>query len=120
LVKMVKGFVSLTIENIILNSVHWLKTGFIMPGDDSATIYINIDSDASVIEIYDNGPGISPSDRERIFSPGFSLRKDGHGYGLYIAKEVSANYDSDIYLDSEPFPDGRLRRFVIELPKRDD
>ncbi|EBV7255344.1 histidine kinase [Salmonella enterica subsp. enterica serovar Livingstone] len=120
LVKMVKGFVSLTIENIILNSVHWLKTGFIMPGDDSATIYINIDSDASVIEIYDNGPGISPSDRERIFSPGFSLRKDGHGYGLYIAKEVCANYDSDIYLDSEPFPDGRLRRFVIELPKRDD
>ncbi|MBZ6668826.1 histidine kinase, partial [Klebsiella michiganensis] len=96
MVKMVKGFVSLTIENLILNSIYWLKTGFLQPGEEKAKITINVDSYSKVIEVYDNGPGISPTDKERIFNPGFSLRKDGRGYGLYIAKEVSANYHSNI------------------------
>ncbi|WP_413740307.1 ATP-binding protein [Sodalis sp. RH14] len=120
IVKMVKGFVSLTLENLILNSIYWLKTGNYLAGHDKSKIYINIDSLTNVIEVYDNGPGISPTDKDRIFNPGFSLRKDGGGYGLYIAKEVSFNYGSNIYLDANPFEDGRLRRFVIELPKGDE
>ncbi|MCQ8115712.1 ATP-binding protein, partial [Vibrio parahaemolyticus] len=75
MVKMVKGFVSLTIENLILNSIYWLKTGFLQPGEEKAKITINVDSYSKVIEVYDNGPGISPTDKERIFNPGFSLRK---------------------------------------------
>lgn len=117
IVTMVKGFVSLAIENLLTNSIYWLKTGIFIPGDDRALVTINIDTKARVLEVYDNGPGISPTDVDRIFHPGFSLRKDGSGYGLYIAKEVSIHHGSDIYLDKTPDLDGRLRRFVIELPK---
>ncbi|TVL19687.1 hypothetical protein AYI92_10705 [Shewanella xiamenensis] len=117
IVTMVKGFASLAIENLLTNSIYWLKTGIFIPGDDSALITINIDTKAKVLEVYDNGPGISPTDVDRIFHPGFSLRKDGSGYGLYIAKEVSINHGSNIYLDKTPDLDGRLRRFIIELPK---
>lgn len=117
LVSMVKGFISLAIENLITNSIYWLKTGELIPGDEKALIVINIDTMGRVLEVYDNGPGISPTDAERIFSPGFSLRKGGSGYGLYIAKEVSMHHHSNIYLDKTPDSDGRLRRFVLELPK---
>ncbi|MCW8930086.1 MAG: ATP-binding protein [Gammaproteobacteria bacterium] len=115
IVKMVRGFFCLAIENLLSNSVYWLNKR-IMPGHTSKKIYINIDSKANVISISDTGPGIASSDRERIFEPGFSLKKDGKGFGLYIAKEVAMHHGSIIELDKEASDDGRLRTFYFQLP----
>ncbi len=116
-VKMVPGFYSLAIESLLTNSVYWLKEGPICTGYDFAYININIDSIAYTVEITDNGPGISPPDNHRIFNPGFSLRHKGNGFGLYIAKEVANHHGADIYLDTSESVDGRLRTFIMELPK---
>jgi two-component system NtrC family sensor kinase len=35
------------------------------------------------IEVKDNGMGIPPENLTRIFSQGFTTRKDGHGFGLH-------------------------------------
>lgn len=38
--------------------------------------------------IADNGPGISMSDRDRVFERGFTSQDDGTGFGLYIVSEI--------------------------------
>ena len=115
-VKMVRGFFCLAIENMISNSVFWLQDR-LMPGATKRRLFVDIDSKASVISVSDTGPGISPSDKTRIFEPGFSLKKGGKGFGLYIAKEVAYHHNSNIYLEDAPDKDGRLRMFIFELPR---
>ena len=43
---------------------------------------------AVVIEVEDNGPGIRPEVRERLFEPFFSTRKGGTGLGLPISARI--------------------------------
>lgn len=117
LVNMVAGFYSLALENLLTNSIYWIKSGPLLPGAGRGHIRVDIDSKSKVLHFDDNGPGISHTDKERVFNPGFSLKKKGSGYGLYIAREVAEHHDSKLYLGPSESPDGRLRTFVFELPK---
>jgi two-component system nitrogen regulation sensor histidine kinase NtrY len=61
----------------------------------------------------DTGVGIAPEDRERLFTPYFSTRKEGTGLGLSIASRIVSDHGG--YIGAEPnFPRGT--RFIIELP----
>ena len=65
------------------------------------------------LSIADNGHGIQPEDRERVFAPYFSTRKDGTGLGLAISSRIVADHGG--YIGTEPTnPHGA--RFVVELP----
>jgi len=116
LVTMVTGFFSLAVENLLTNSVYWVQQG-LRSGETDATIYIDIDSYAMVLTVEDNGPGVALPDRERVFNPGFSLRPNGSGFGLYIAKEVAVYHGATLDLEPSENDDGRLRRFSLQLPK---
>jgi signal transduction histidine kinase len=41
-----------------------------------------------VVDVRDNGAGIEPEDREKIFDPFFSTKESGTGLGLAIASKV--------------------------------
>jgi len=122
-VKVVQGFISIALENLLSNSTYWLSQNSVFSNyifSEKKHIRIELDTKANVITIWDSGLGISPPDRERIFVPGFTTKKkssDGKGFGLFLAKEVTQYNKGDLYLDSEPDKDGRLRTFVLELPK---
>ena len=68
------------IYNVVLNSMYWVKQGI----HEKQCIRLSIEDDSLLIS--DNGPGVSPRDIDRIFSPGFSRRRGGRGLGLYIAQ----------------------------------
>ncbi|MGE8303376.1 MAG: ATP-binding protein [Pseudomonas kermanshahensis] len=112
-VKMVPGFLSLALENLVSNSTYWLSQR--EDTEERGLITIEIDVHARTIAFRDNGPGIDYADRDRVFLPGFSLRK-GKGYGLYLAREVSEYHKGRLYLDPQTDNDGRLRTFILELP----
>ncbi len=114
-VTMVRGFVSLAIENLITNSIYWLKEKSKISTEQSV-IRIELDPESKTLSISDTGPGISPADKNRIFSAGFSLRPKGQGLGLFIAAEVATYHSAKLLLDS-PDDDGRYRCFVLELPR---
>jgi two-component system nitrogen regulation sensor histidine kinase NtrY len=65
------------------------------------------------IDIADNGPGIRAEDKEKLFLPYFSTKKDGTGLGLAIASKVVTDHRGYIRIwDNDP----RGTIFSIELP----
>ena len=51
--------------------------------DRQMTLRVSSDADIVKISVSDNGVGIAPENLTRIFSHGFTTRKDGHGFGLH-------------------------------------
>ena len=66
----------------------------------------------ALIEIEDNGTGISRKNRDKIFEPKFTTKSKGMGLGLSIIKNLVTNYDGDIDFTSKK---GKTT-FTIELP----
>ena len=67
------------------------------------------------LEISDNGPGISPEDKLKLFEPYFSTKKGGTGLGLAIVSTIISDHNGYVRVqDNRP----RGARFVIELPVR--
>ncbi len=68
---------------------------------------------AAVFEIADNGVGIKPTDRIRIFEPYFTTKSDGTGLGLAIVSSIVADHQGDIRVyDNQPHG----AKFIVELP----
>ena len=65
------------------------------------------------IDIADNGPGIREEDKEKLFLPYFSTKKDGTGLGLAIASKVVTEHRGYIRIRDNS-PQGTI--FSIELP----
>ncbi|MBF0565314.1 MAG: HAMP domain-containing protein [Nitrospirae bacterium] len=66
-----------------------------------------------VLEISDNGKGIDEHDRDKLFQPYFSRRKNGTGLGLAISHRIIAEHKGTISV-SDNVPRGSV--FRIELP----
>src|SRR5438105_6741612 len=65
------------------------------------------------LTIADSGRGIAAEDRERLFMPYFTTRKNGTGLGLAISSRIVADHAG--YIGAEP-NSPRGTRFVLELP----
>jgi signal transduction histidine kinase len=67
------------------------------------------------ISITDDGPGISPDNMKRLFTPFFTTREvgKGSGLGLSVSHGIVAEHDGKIYAASEL---GKGATFVVELP----
>ncbi|WP_462324543.1 ATP-binding protein [Desulfoplanes sp.] len=66
-----------------------------------------------VLTIDDNGPGISPETKEKVFQPFFSSKEEGTGLGLSIAKRIIEDHDGWISVASTT---GEGTTFTITLP----
>ncbi|MCT9931719.1 PAS domain-containing sensor histidine kinase [Planotetraspora sp. A-T 1434] len=81
-------------------------------------IVVTTDPPEAVLEVIDDGPGIAPGDRERIFERLYRLddarRQDpgGSGLGLSIAREIAQAYGGRLYAADHPTG----ARFVLRLP----
>lgn len=115
-VRLVRGLIAQVLENLLTNSVYWVQQG-LKRGEERRHIVVELDTRASVVMVTDNGPGIDPSHGESIFRPYFSMRKRGKGLGLYIARELVEYHGGKLHLDASGEDDGRLRTFVLELPR---
>jgi two-component system nitrogen regulation sensor histidine kinase NtrY len=70
---------------------------------------------AARLEVADNGIGIPPEDRRRIFEPYFSTKEHGTGLGLAIVSRIVADHHGYVRVHANR-PHGT--RFIVELPVR--
>ncbi|HUA35451.1 MAG TPA: ATP-binding protein [Candidatus Binataceae bacterium] len=68
------------------------------------------------LEVADNGPGIDPRLRTRIFEPYFSSKKGGTGLGLAIVSAIVTDHHGFVrVIDNRP----RGSRFSLEFPVKE-
>jgi signal transduction histidine kinase len=66
------------------------------------------------IAVTDNGVGIAPENLARIFTHGFTTKKDGHGFGLHSGALAARELGGALRVESPGA--GRGATFVLELP----
>ena len=67
----------------------------------------------AIIRVSDNGPGVTPAVRARLFTPFTTDKPDGLGLGLVISRDIVAGFGGELVLD----PSSSGARFSIRLAK---
>ncbi len=95
--------------NLIENAVDVMKNG------GTIVIATRFDPVFNRVYIYvsDEGKGVRPEDKDKLFLPYFSTKGQGSGLGLAICNRIISDHDGTIrVMDNKP----RGTKFVIELP----
>lgn len=92
------------IGNLVDNAVRYNDVGGIV------TLSIRAAGERVVVAVEDNGPGIAPAERERMFTRFSRLDRDGgrggSGLGLSIARALAEAIDAELTLADGPFGAG--------------
>jgi two-component system nitrogen regulation sensor histidine kinase NtrY len=103
------------IKRVMIN----LLDNAIASSDASGQVIIDLSYDNELeavrIEVSDNGKGIPPENKMRLFEPYFSTKKHGTGLGLAIVNTIIRDHNGFIDVQDNK-PNGT--RFIIELPTR--
>jgi signal transduction histidine kinase len=117
-VRMVKGMIVQILENLLSNSVYWLKQQRKLDRRFSPRIDIVIDTKAREIRLTDNGPGIPAERAEEVFQAFVTTKPpgEGKGLGLYISREIARYHGAALILSEKPrVHKNRLNTFVLML-----
>jgi len=97
------------LENILRNAMQAVGKG------GRIAVSLTQANGMAQIKISDNGPGIPPEIREKLFEPFVTFGKsEGTGLGLAVAKRVIVQHGGTIDVES---PEGSGASFIIRLPQ---
>jgi PAS domain S-box-containing protein len=82
------------------------------------TITVQDDAERVSISVADNGVGIAAENLTRIFSHGFTTRKNGHGFGLHSGALAAREMGGTLRATSAGLGHGAT--FTLELPRAAD
>jgi signal transduction histidine kinase len=118
-VRAVRGMIVQILENLISNSKYWLEMKRNRDQRFIPKIQIALQANPPSVLYSDNGGGIAPENKERIFKPFFSLKEKSkrRGLGLFIARECAEHNGASLFISEEMDPvDKRLHQFILEFP----
>jgi signal transduction histidine kinase len=102
---------------IVLNLVRNAKEAVVASGNPDRQIAIRIlraGEERVAIRVEDNGIGIPMANQVRIFSHGFTTKKDGHGFGLHSGALAAKQIGGSLTAESKGANAGAV--FTLELP----
>jgi len=82
--------------------------------DKQVIIRVRMETGRVKIMVIDNGMGIRPEYMTRIFSFGFTTRKNGHGFGLHAGSLAAGELGGSLLAHSDG--PGKGATFTLELP----
>jgi signal transduction histidine kinase len=107
------GAIQQVLENVVSNAVKF------SPWRSTVVVSVRLDGGAGVVDVEDEGPGVTEADRSRLFAKfaRLSARPTGGesstGLGLSIVKTLTEAMGGEVSLESPP---GRGARFRVRLP----
>lgn len=117
-VRMVKGMVAQIVENLLSNSVYWLKQQKVLDATFESKVEIVIDKESKEIRVTDNGPGVDPARKDDIFQPFVTTKPpgEGKGLGLYLSREIAFYHNAALDMsDVQSVHSDRFNTFVLSL-----
>ncbi|MBF0422767.1 MAG: HAMP domain-containing protein [Magnetococcales bacterium] len=103
------GQIKQVVTNLIANAIAATREGQSTPILSISTRLLE-GSNRCILEIADNGTGIPPQDRDRVFEPYFTTKKKGTGLGLAIVKKIIEDHGGSIRLK-----DSELNGVLVEI-----
>lgn len=90
----VRGQMVSVFLNLILNAIDATSKG--------GRIEIGADLEAAIVQAWvrDDGPGIAPEHRDRLFQPYFTTKPNGTGLGLFVCRQFVADHGGEIACES--------------------
>ncbi|HIE06965.1 MAG TPA: response regulator, partial [Desulfarculaceae bacterium] len=115
------GQISQVIQNLVINAVQAMSDG----GTISVTVE-NIQFEVGEmptlplspgayirISVRDQGHGIVPGIKQKVFDPFFTTRSEGSGLGLSVIHSIISKHDGHVAISSVP---GKFTDFIVFLP----
>jgi signal transduction histidine kinase len=103
--QLLRGF-----NNLIQNAVQAIDKR----EDGLIQIRISRESAFYLVEIKDNGSGITDEQAQRIFSPSFTTKSSGMGLGLAMVKSILTSINGTVSFESKP---GEGATFTVKIPQ---
>ncbi|QRK09083.1 PAS domain-containing protein [Archangium violaceum] len=98
--------------NLVSNARHaLLESG---RQDKQLTLSVERVGEKLRISVADNGVGIAPENVSRLFTQGFTTKKEGHGFGLHISALAAEEMGGALMCESGG--PGQGATFTLELP----
>jgi ligand-binding sensor domain-containing protein/signal transduction histidine kinase len=98
--------------NLIRNAKHACNEAH--REDKRLTLCVGNSAGRIKFSVSDNGVGIPPENLTRIFSHGFTTRRDGHGFGLHSGALAAKEMGGELRVHSDGADKGAT--FTLELP----
>jgi len=100
-------------NNLIDNALRYA------PSNSQVTVAVNASLGKVTLSVQDDGPGIDPADRERIFDRFFRVlgtQTHGSGLGLAIVKEIAQRHQAELTVQpAHPTQTPPGTRFALTL-----
>jgi signal transduction histidine kinase len=102
--------------NVVANAIQVVR-----PQEGKVCVACGKSGENLNIEVCDNGPGMSPEVKDRIFKPYFTTKGKGKGtgLGLVIARKITEEHDGSISVESER-DKGTVVTFTLPLVRRNE
>ncbi len=112
-----KGQLNQVLLNLVENARDAIAQRESPAGHITVSTKIGEAADRAMLVVEDNGPGVPPELKEKVFAPYFTTKhaKGGTGLGLAIVHRIVSDHGGRIFVSDAP---GGGARFSIELPLR--
>jgi signal transduction histidine kinase len=96
--------------NLLQNAKHAVSSA----NERKITVVVEKRGDAVNVVVRDTGMGIRPENLTKVFTHGFTTRKDGHGFGLHSGANAAKEMGGQLSAASEG--EGKGACFILSLP----
>jgi signal transduction histidine kinase len=86
-------------SNLLRNAIEACQPSRVVP---HVTVEGALDGGQVRVSVHDNGPGVDPASRDRIFRPFFTTKKTGTGLGLALVQKIVVTHNGRVTAGSSP------------------
>jgi signal transduction histidine kinase len=100
--------------NLVQNALNAAATSTHGEGAGQVRIEVRKTARGAEILVDDDGPGVDPEMRDRIFEPYFTTRAQGTGLGLAIVHRIVDDHGGSIEVETSPLGGARFRVALLD------